>query len=108
MNEVETLYRNAELLYCNKCMHDSELDCLYMCESKYPPFTARKQILLLQMLARKYGEVHIINNTPKGISIGIESISFNLMDFGETIAMVLNTFWQALTEEKQHVKGILE
>lgn len=29
MSEVTKLYENAGLLYCNKCRHDSELDCLY-------------------------------------------------------------------------------
>lgn len=40
MNEIEKMYENAGLFYCNKCRHDSELDCIYMCESKHPPFTA--------------------------------------------------------------------
>ena len=121
MNEVTKLYENAGIkpyIYCSKPRLDCDAretgnckqDCEYYSgEGLLTPFNAEKQLLLLGLLARKYGEVHIINNTSRGMSIGIEGISFNLKDFGETIAMVLNTFWQDLTEEdKQQVKGILE
>ena len=46
MNEIEKMYENAELIYCSECRHDSEIDCIYMCESKYPSFTAEKQIAI--------------------------------------------------------------
>jgi len=88
MSEIEKLYENVGLLYCSKCRHDSELDCIYMCESKYPPFTAEKQIGLIKWLVC----------TPE------EAITFE-----ETLSKQVNDLWQSLTEEeKQQVKGILE
>ena len=54
MSEIEKMYENVGLIYCNKCRHDSELDCLYMCESKYPPFTTEKQLELFKLLIRHY------------------------------------------------------
>lgn len=60
MSEIEKMYENVGLIYCNKCRHDSELDCLYMCESKYPPFTTEKQLELFKLLIRHYKDRTIL------------------------------------------------
>lgn len=50
MSEIEKLYKLAGLEYCQKCRHDSEIDCIYLCENKHPEFTAEKQIRILNLL----------------------------------------------------------
>lgn len=96
--EVEKMYRNAGLFYCNKCRHDSELDCIYMCESKYPSFTAEKLIKL---------EMFLINKGDFDIKKGSVDITFE--SFTSCIAGLINNLWQDLTEEeKEQIKEILE
>ena len=108
MSEIEKMYENVGLIYCNKCRHDSELDCLYMCESKYPPFTSEKQIELIKWLAFK-DYISIISH-PSGeyyCECGERHACENSLE--ECLASLLNNHWQDLTEEeKKQVKGILE
>ena len=113
MSEIEKLYENAELLYCNKCRHDSELDCLYMCESKYLPFTAEKQLELIKWLAITRAILIKQNRIFVGFETGNPKdlkCSENLdLNFEETLAGLINTLWQDLTEEdKTGIKNILE
>lgn len=114
MSEIEKLYENAELLYCNKCRHDSEIDCIYMCENKHPPFTAEKQLAIFKMFCKRYLEVsqHIEENGDLcfGIkaTIGDYAVGFN-KDFAECLADFVNCLWQDLTDtEKAEIKRILE
>lgn len=127
MNEVEKMYENAEIKPKKECYYwscpystgnvaeDKPInernckDCSNPNKKVYPPFTAEKQIELIKWLAKKYREIHILNNEARGFAIGIMGISFNLKHFEEIIAMVLNTFWQDLTEEeRKQIKEILE
>ena len=104
MNEVEKMYENVGLFYCNKCRHDSELDCIYMCESKHPPFTAEKQISLIIFLSYKYNKGLLINL--RAIDKGIDIYDFEL--FGECLAKLVNELWQDLSEEEhKQIKEIL-
>ena len=98
MSEIEKLYENAGLFYCNKCRHDSELDCIYMCESKYPPFTAEKQLELIIFIINKFGTLTFFD---------YEKFTREVM--AEKIAKLLNNHWQNLSDIlKQQVKNILE
>ena len=114
MTEIEILFENAgikKLLYCDICnaqKHALGLCAETKCEPFYPPFTAEKQIELIKWLAKHYGNIHILNNVARGFAIGIEGVSFNLKKFEEIIAMVLNTFWQDLTDQdKEEIRRIL-
>ena len=109
-SEIEKMYEKAELLYCNKCRHDSELDCIYMCESKYPPFTAEKQIELIKWLVHNTKQIHITDvNSGEFYFAAYKYESYMKVDFDEALASFINNLWQSLTEEeKQQVKRILE
>ena len=99
MNQIEKLYENAGLLYCNKCRHDSELDCIYMCESKYPPFTAEKQLKLY---------CYIVDSHNK-LVISFAKVPLTIEIFAENLAKSVNDLWQDLTEEeRKQIKEILE
>lgn len=76
----------------------------------YPPFTAEKQLLLLQWIVNKTDLYLHRHKTDFTYSIASEDIAVNKnKDFKESIAEFINTTWQDLTEEeKQQVKGILE
>ena len=109
MSEITKLYENAELLYCNKCRHDSEIDCIYMCEGKHPPFTAEKQIELIKWLARQ-GLIQINYSSHQCYQFNSFRIGGDYKsNLNEALASHCNNLWQDLTaEEKQQVKGILE
>lgn len=113
MSEIEKMYENVELLYCNKCRHDSELDCLYMCENKYPPFTAEKQIEIIKFLIGKHASFNMFKNYEQKdlYMVYYECRYFpkQYLPFEEALAESINYLWQSLTsEEKLQVKGILE
>ena len=113
MNEVEKLYKNAKLLYCDKCMHDSELDCIYLCENKYPPFTAEKQIELIKWLATRELKIKT-QKQPCVTYIGILGqyecfYGIEETHFEQALAGVINYLWQDITEEeKEQIRNILE
>ena len=109
MSEIEKLYENVGLIYCNKCRHDSELDCLYMCESKYPPFTAEKQIELIKWLVHNTKQIHITDvNNGEFFFSALTYESYMKVDFDEALASFINNLWQDLTEERTQIKEILE
>ena len=104
MTEVEKMYKSAGVDYeerYNNCILNKEGECKLKCncdickysEEKYiyPPFTAEKQLELIKWIAcNKINECKNI-------------------DFGETLAELMNSFWQSLTkEDKQQIKEILE
>lgn len=113
MSEVEKLYKIAgvekilppvcsnNIKFCKGCIAYIENAIPYCKGADYPPFTAEKQLELIKWLAKHYGNIHILNNASRGFAIGIEGVSFNLKKFEEIIAMVLNTFWQDLTEQER-------
>lgn len=112
MNEVEKMYSNAELHYCKNCRHYSEIDCIYICENKYPPFTSEKQLNIIKWLLKNYD----IDFSQLGERIYTSLDGVNCISglgsgntFEESLTQAINDLWQDLTEEeKQQVKEILE
>ena len=109
MSEVTKLYENAgiEPKKCSEC--DNNMDCGFG-KDCYPPFTAEKQIAILQLLTQQcdltishFTEWEFIHYD------GQEPLQITGKDFTKTFAKLINAYWQDLTEEeKQQVKGILE
>lgn len=109
MNEIEKMYKNANIApkRCSEC--DNNMDCGFG-KGCYPPFTAKKQIAILQLLTQEcdltishFREWEFIHYD------GQEPLKITGKDFTETFAKLINAYWQSLTEEeKQQVKGILE
>lgn len=114
MSEVELLYKNAgvekqEQGYCDwdsYCPYDIDNNCGKTCpywvEEKpdYPPFTAEKQIAILQLLTQQcdltishFGEWEFIHFD------GQEPLQITGKDFTETFAKLTNAYWQDLTEQ---------
>ena len=111
MNEIEKMYENAgfetEIVPCYS------LNCEYFEVDKgYPPFTAEKQIELIKFFAIKgdFDEsVDIAKNTYDFWTMYFGGRRWTAKGFEETLAGLINSEWQDLTEEeKQQVKGILE
>lgn len=119
MSEVEKMYENAEVkfiigVHCRAKIGDGCKsrcpDCDYNTKPKdYPPFTAEKQIAILQLLTQQcdlmishFGEWKFIHYD------GQEPTQVTGEDFAETFAKLINAYWQDLTEEeKQEIKRIL-
>ena len=105
MSEIEKMMQNAGVKkYWNSTPYGGV-------EEYYPPFTAEKQLLLIDFLS-KY-EITIIkeSNTPYYMIYTYDKVgSVKANNIGELISKYINMFiWQDLTEEqKQQVKGILE
>ena len=139
MSEIEKMYENCNIKPKQKGYCDWDSDCPYPdiinngcgdeCsywkyedEAKYPPFTAKKQLLLLQLLARiesadyfqfffyeiKQEWVFRLNMLTELSCEPAYIYESRNKNFDECIAGLLNLIWQDLTEEKQQVKGILE
>lgn len=136
MNEVEKLYENADIIPRRKCEFDD--DCPYgfshSCDNcdieltkfnaSYPPFTAEKQLKLLQYLTKLelYAEIVLSSSTDLLSSNNDKySIRFEISDPGftlekvycktmeEAIAAIINKLWKHLKKEpKQQIKEILE
>ncbi len=120
MNEIEKMYENAGVKFiigvrCRAKIGDGCKsrcpDCDYNTKPKeYPPFTAEKQLLLLQCLLDKTDLYLHRHKTDFTYSIISGNFAVNkYKDFKESIAEFINTIWQDLTEdEKQQIKEILE
>ena len=112
MSEIEKMYENAGLLYCSKCRHDSEIDCIYMCENKYPPFTAEKQLELFKLLMRHpKTEMYCryANDKYKLIMYTEECCTDNMDSFENDLASIVCNLWGLLSEEeRKQIKEILE
>ena len=118
MSEITKLYENAGVLkeclspcYINKFWRRTH-DCPN-CDNRknYPQFTAEKQIELIKWLVCT-GEEISISGHRKGnlywMSTDVDNKE-QASTFEETLAKLINTLWQDLTEEEQQqVKGILE
>lgn len=121
MNEIEKLYKNAGIkpyIYCSKPRLDCDArekgnckqDCEYYSGKKLLiSFTAEKQLAILQLLTQQcdltishFTEWEFIHFD------GQEPLQITGKDFTETLAKLINAYWQNLTEEeKEKVKGIL-
>lgn len=107
MSEIEELYSKAGLVYCGKCRHDSELDCIYLCESKHPPFTAEKQLELVKFLFKKAVYYSVIDNKYWFYLDEVENANYK--PFDEAIAEFINNLWKDFTEEnKKQIVEILK
>ena len=103
MSEIAKLYKNAGV---KKHWNSTPYGGV---EEYYPPFTAEKQVAILQTLifsnkAFSIGRVYPHNiiqiNNDKYVGKG--------ETFGKGLAEIINKIWQDLIEEeKQQVKGIL-
>lgn len=100
MNEVEKMYENCNF---EKSMGVGSPLALR-------PFTAEKQILLIQWLLDKTDLYLHRHKTDFTYSIASSKIAVNkYKDFKEGIAEFMNVYWQFLTEaEKAQIKNILE
>ena len=104
MNEIEKMYVNAGI------KKDWSSTPYGGVEEYYPPFTAEKQIAILQLLTQQcdltishFTEWEFIHFD------GQEPTQVTGKDFAETFAKLINEYWQSITEEeKRQVKGILE
>lgn len=107
MNEIEKLYKNAGVELVTDVKFPTK-DVNY--NVSYPPFTADKQLAILQLLTQQcdltishFTEWEFIHFD------GQEPLEITGKDFTETFAKLVNAYWQNLTEEeKEQVKGILE
>lgn len=104
MNEIEKMMQNANIKkYWNSTPYGG-------IEEYYPPFTAEKQIAILQLLTQQcdltishFTEWEFIHFD------GQEPIQVTGKNFTETFARLINTYWQDLTEEeRKQIKEILE
>ena len=130
MNEVEKMYENCNIKPKQKGYCDWDSNCPYphhKCndecpywkyedEAKYPPFTAEKQLFLLQLLARK-SHITIGLGLPWGqyddnwwtVTSKNGGLGINAYKFEEALASFVNSKWQDLTEEeRKQIKEILE
>jgi len=109
---VEKMYKKAGRLYCNKCRHNNELDCIYLCESKHPEFTAEKQIKIIKALEEldfdtrngvwdiyKFGRYYPM---PDNFHVQDE-------DLGEALALMVIKVWKYFDKEKKkEIRDIIE
>ena len=121
MSEIEKMYENANIE--PKYIEGENLMEYSYGTLKYPPFTAEKQLLLLQLLARiesaDYFQFFFYEIKQEWVlrlnmltELSCESAyvyESRNKNFDECIAGLINIIWQDLTEEqKQQVKGNLE
>jgi len=119
MNEIEKLYKNAgaepSYRFCIGCPYSASGECPPRCPS--PPFTAEKQIELIERLAKNkfvvynnLGCWHVGTTQTYSEELGIvcKHSAMNIDSFDEALAKLINSLWQDLTdEEKQQIKEIL-
>ena len=113
MENIENLYKNADVEKKRYCEFDDECPFLFghKCEDCdvdykpegyiYPPFTAEKLLeLIVFLINRKYPLLFSLDE-------GKGKISKFILGIG--ITKILNNIWQDLTEdEKQQIKEILQ
>lgn len=121
MNEVEKIYSNAgveneftscELDHCAIDKLYSCGNCKHFCKKNYPPFTAEKQLELIKWLAVKGdfdSSIDIAKNTYDYWTMYFKGARWTAEGFEESLAGLINTLWQDLTEEeRKQIKEILE
>lgn len=136
MNEIEKLYENAgiepeqqdcckiadkywacntesgfEYLMQKECPYNQECtdECEYAYDKiVYPPFTAEKQLLLIQWLA-KTRPIHITYLIDRWTIEGMVRYGICYDTFEDALSGYINQIWQDLTDaEKAEIKNILE
>lgn len=133
MTEIEKMYENANAykMLCNcefKNLFDYSIDygqdvCIHAedenrkgCEGcelaeqnvkYYPPFTAEKQLLLIQLLA-KTRIIHISFLSNEWSIEGIGGYGIKYDTFKNALSGYINQIWQYLTDqEKEEIRNIL-
>lgn len=102
MSEIEKMYENVGI---GKSFYNP-----YTNKWIYSPFTAEKQIIILQLLTQQcdltishFTEWEFIHFD------GQEPLQITGKDFTETFAKLISAYWQDLTEEeRKQIKKILE
>lgn len=102
MNEVEKMYNNAGI---KKDWNSTPYGGI---EEYYPPFTAEKQLLLIQWLAETR-PIHINLLLDKWTIEGMVRYGIKYDTFEDALSGYINQIWQDLTEEeRKQIKNILE
>lgn len=122
MSEVEKLYKKAKIepeinYVCDKepckksslkCCADIGCSHLYDIREDYPDFTAEKQLLLIQWLA-KTRPIHISFLIDKWVLEDIVRYGKRYDTFNDALAGYVNQIWQYLTEQEQkQIRSILK
>lgn len=116
MNEIEKMYKNAEVESCCTVDLVKALNNIIICNKKclkcsyneYPKFTAEKQIELIKWLGKR--PLALLISRYKGkYYFGNSNFSSKADNFDNAIAIRINDLWQSLTDtEKAEIKRILE
>lgn len=123
MTEVEKMMQNANLtnLYCGddyvaermlefECTDGDKEKCKTCDKAKtnYPPFTAEKQLFLIQLLAETR-PIHINLLLDKWTIEGMGRHGILYDTFEDALSGYINQIWQDLTKaERTQIKEILE
>ena len=122
MSEISKLYDNANIKICKRkqgfTLKDcTDRDCKECGYYDMPPFTAEKQLKLIEFMLKKYGEETIgfelwkDNSYHAMCHLGYDGFE-NYADSNTlcgAIAGLITLYWQDLTEEeKASIKNILE
>jgi hypothetical protein len=113
MNEIEKMYENAGIdrIGNKKCTPAEFSDCQNYCfisennkcdkfSFDYPPFTAEKQIKLIELFISSIWWENLKS---------LYRIIDDSLNFKDKLAGIVNYLWISLSEEeKKQVKGILE
>ena len=110
MNEVEKMYENAGIKKVRQTNIAGGDYPIAVGFEDYPPFTAEKQIELIKWLARfnlriEYTEYE---NAKYFMESHYHGYSVYLTHFEESLASLINSLWQDLTEiERNEIRNIL-
>ena len=116
MNEIEKMYELANvetLLYCCDGTHGEPTKKCKGCldyREVYPPFTAEKQIELIKWLVKNQDIFKITYHREFLWCSSIEWVESDCYEeFEESLASLINSLWQDLTEEeRKQIEEILE
>lgn len=105
MTEIEKMFKNAGI---NATAKTKEIrHNLFECGLFYPDFTAEKQLLLIQWLA-KTRPIHINLLFDKWIIEGIGRYGDEYDTFEDALSGYINHIWQFLTDlDKEEIRNIL-
>ena len=110
MSEIEKMMQNAGIEpiaeYCkhqcnNEFDDDACIGCVHIEKVEYPPFTAEKQLKLI--------ELFISSIWWENLQIFYKILGSSLLNFEDKLAKIVNYLWRSLSEEeKQSIADILK